>query len=156
MLDCDDTLEGDELTMYTLKGACHCGNIKLEFNTPTSPEALWLRKCSCLFCHKQGNINVADPAGFLTIKIENKENTFFYQMGHKTSDRLFCGNCGVYIGGLMTRDGKSVCVLNANTLDTDIDFSAPTEIDVLAQTSEERILGRMSRWMPFEIVYGSG
>jgi hypothetical protein len=138
--------------MYTLKGACHCGNIKLEFNTPNSPQALWLRKCSCLFCHKQGNINVADPEGFLTIQIENKENTFFYQMGHQTSDRLFCGNCGVYIGGLMTHDGKSVCVLNANTLDTKNDLSAPTQINVSAQNPEERILGRMSRWMPFEIV----
>lgn len=142
--------------MYTLiKGACHCGNIKLEFNTPKSPQALWLRKCSCSFCHKQGNINVADPEGFLTIKIENKKNTFFYQMGHKTSDRLFCGTCGVYIGGLMTHEGKSVCVLNANTLDTNNNLSVPTEINVSAQTPEERILGRMSRWMPFEIVYTS-
>jgi len=142
--------------MYTLKGSCHCGNIKLEFKTLNSPQALWLRKCACSFCHKQGNINVADPEGSLTIIIENKENTFFYQMGHKTSDRLFCGNCGVYIGGLMTHDCKSVCVLNANTLDADNDLSAPTEIKVLAQTPEERILGRMSRWMPFEIVYKSG
>ena len=76
--------------MYILNGACHCGNIKLEFSTPKSPQSLWLRKCPCSFCHKQGNINVADPEGFLKIKIENKENTFFYQMGHKTSDRLFC------------------------------------------------------------------
>lgn len=141
--------------MYTLKGACHCGNIKLEFNTPNSPRVLWLRKCSCSFCHKQGNINVADPEGFLTIKIENKERTFFYQMGHKTSDRLFCSTCGVYIGGLMTYEGKSVCVLNANTLDTDNNLSTPTEINVSSQTPQERVLGRMSRWMPFEIVYKS-
>jgi hypothetical protein len=138
--------------VYILKGSCHCGNIKLEFNTPNSPQALWLRKCSCLFCRKQGNINVADPEGFLKIKIENKGNTFFYQMGHKTSDRLFCGACGVYIGGFMTHEGKSFCVLNANTLDTDNNLSVPTAIDVLAQTPEERILGRMSRWMPFEII----
>ena len=139
--------------MYKLKGACHCGNITLEFNTPNSPETLWLRKCSCLFCHKHGNINVADPEGLLIIKIKNKENTFSYQMGHKTSDRLFCGNCGVYIGGFMTHEGKSVCILNANTLDTDYGLGMPTEINVLTQTPEERILGRMSRWMPFEIVY---
>ena len=74
-------------------------------------------------------------------------------MGHKISDRLFCGHCGVYIGGLMTNADKSLCVLNANTLDSDNNFSAPTEINVSAQTPEERILGRMSRWMPFEIVY---
>jgi hypothetical protein len=141
--------------MYTLKGACHCGNIKLEFNTPNPPQALWLRKCSCSFCHKQGNINVADPEGFLTIKIENKEDTSFYQMGHKTSDRLFCRTCGVYIGGLMTHEDKSVCVLNSNTLDTDNHLSVPTEINVSDQNPEERILGRMSRWMPFEIVYKS-
>jgi len=142
--------------MYNLKGACHCGNIKLELNTPNSPLSLWLRKCPCSFCHKQGNVNVADPDGLLIIKIENRENTFFYQMGHKTSDRLFCGICGVYIGGLMTHEGKSVCVLNANTLDSDIELSAPTEINVSDQTPEERILGRVSRWMPFKIVYEPG
>lgn len=138
--------------MYTLKGACHCGNITLEFNTPNPPDMLWLRKCSCSFCHKQGNINVADPKGFLRIKIEKKENTFFYQMGHKTSDRLFCGVCGVYMGGLMTHQGKSVAVLNANTLETNNSLRTPTEIDVSTQTPEERMQGRLSRWMPFEII----
>jgi hypothetical protein len=147
--------ERDEGTMHTLNGSCHCGNIKLTFTTPNLPKTLWLRKCPCSFCHKQGNINVADPEGFLTIKIENKENIFFYQMGHKTSDRLFCNNCGVYIGGLMTHEGKPVCVINANTLDTDDNLGVPTEINVSTQTPEERVLGRLSRWMPFEIVYKS-
>lgn len=141
--------------MYNLKGACHCGNIALELSTPNAPEALWLRKCPCSFCHKQGNINVADPEGLLTIKIDSKEDTFIYQMGHKTSDRLFCKICGVYIGGLMVHEGQSLCVLNSNTLDSDYTFNPPTEINVSAQTREERIQGRMSRWMPFDIVYHS-
>lgn len=137
--------------MNTLKGACHCGNIQLEFNTPNSPQSLWLRKCPCSFCHKQGNVNVADPEGLLTVKIENKDNIFIYHMGHKTSDRLFCKNCGVYVGGFMTHDGKSVCVLNSNTLDPNSNLSAPTEINVSTQTPEERVQGRLSRWMPFEM-----
>lgn len=136
--------------MYILTGSCHCGNIKLELKTPNPPEALWLRKCPCSFCHKQGNINLADPKGILTLKIDKKEDTFYYQMGHKTSERLFCKVCGVYIGGFMNHEGKSLCVINANILNPNEAFSPPTEINVSNQNPEERIQGRMSRWMPYE------
>ncbi len=142
-----------EIIMHVLNGSCHCGNINLEFKTPNFPESLWLRKCPCSFCRKQGNINVADPEGLLSIHIANKEDTFIYKMGHKTSDRLFCKVCGVYIGGLMTYEGKQVGVLNANTLAPENVLRPPTEINVSAQSPEERIQGRMSRWMPFEIIF---
>lgn len=137
--------------MNTLEGSCHCGNIKLQFTTPNSPQSLWFRKCPCSFCHKQGNINVADPEGLLIINIANKADTFLYQMGHKTSDRLFCKVCGVYIGGIMPKGDKKFGVLNANTLNNANNLKAPTEINVSTQTPEQRVQGRMKRWMPVEM-----
>ena len=73
-------------------------------------------------------------------------------MGHKTSERLICRICGVYIGGFMTCKEKSVCVLNSNVLDQREAFNSPTPINVSSQTSEERIAGRLARWMPFVIM----
>ncbi len=113
---------------------------------------LWVRKCPCDFCAKQGNFNIADPEGKLLVRVKNHENTIHYRMGHKTSDRLICKVCGVYIGGFMKHNDKFVCVLNLNVLEQRELFPSPTPINVSNQTPEERIAGRLLRWMLFEMV----
>ena len=137
----------------TIPGSCHCNNIKLVFKMSKLPQELWVRKCPCSFCTKQGNLNVADPDGFLKVTVNRKSDLFWYQMGHKTSNRLFCNICGVYIGGFMENIEGNVCVLNLNVLDDREGFPAPTSIQVINQTPEERVAGRLTRWMPFELTY---
>tara|TARA_R110000868_G_scaffold8205_3_gene42429 strand:+ start:20127 stop:20570 length:444 start_codon:yes stop_codon:yes gene_type:complete len=136
-----------------LSGNCHCKNIEVAFEISKAPEDLWIRKCPCSFCTKQGNLNVTDPDGLLSVTIHNKTNIFWYEMGHKTSKRLFCNICGVYIGAFMEHAEGNVCVLNSNVLEDRDGLSVPTDIHVIQQTPEERVAGRLIRWMPFELTY---
>jgi hypothetical protein len=146
-----EILQTDGLMNYW-PGSCHCKNIELEFFSGKKPSELWVRKCSCDFCIKQGNYNVADPEGKLRVRIRDHKDTIYYQMGHKTSDRLICKICGVYIGGFMKHSGKSVCILNLNVLEQLELFASPTPINISSQTFDERIAGRLIRWMPFEML----
>ena len=52
------------MTNTTLLGNCHCKNIEILFEISKPPQELWVRKCPCSFCTKQGNLNIADPDGW--------------------------------------------------------------------------------------------
>ena len=53
----------------------------------------------------------------------------------------------------MEHTEANVCVFNLNVLEQREGFLPPTEIHVEDQTPEERIKGRLTRWMPFESTY---
>ncbi len=149
----DTQMEKSNALKKDLLGSCHCKNIELTFSISKPPQDLWVRKCPCSFCTKQGNLNIADPDGMLKIVINKKADIFWYRMGHKTSERLFCKICGVYIGGFMEHEKGNVCVFNLNVLENREGFPPATAIHVEEQTPEERISGRLTRWMPFELTY---
>ena len=50
-------------------GGCHCGNIKLEFESVLSPAALPLRACQCDFCRRQGALSTSDPDGRIRLTV---------------------------------------------------------------------------------------
>ena len=77
------------MTNTTLSGNCHCKNIEILFEISKPPQELWVRKCSCSFCTKQGNLNIADPDGCLKVTINRKADVFWYQMGHKRVNVYF-------------------------------------------------------------------
>ena len=59
--------------MNHLNGSCHCGNIKVAFETALDPQALPLRACQCAFCRRHGGVTTSDPAGRLVIEINDPE-----------------------------------------------------------------------------------
>ena len=42
--------------MTTLTGGCHCGNMRVAFETSLDPRNLPLRGCQCSFCRRHGAV----------------------------------------------------------------------------------------------------
>ena len=90
-------------------GGCHCGALRLEFDTdkPLAPRA-----CQCNFCRERGARWVSDPAGSAMLAIG--PDTVRYRFGTGTADFLICTRCGSCIAAV--HDG-SLAVLNLNTFE---------------------------------------
>jgi len=137
------------MARYRIEGACHCGNISYVFDASQSVAALGLRACQCSFCRAHGARTTSDPKGAMRFKIRDKEKLQRYRFGLKTADFLICRACGVFVGALMTEDGKSYLTVNANT------FKPPPAYDIIAVAKNfgaEDVAGRTSRrsamWTP--------
>ena len=66
-------------------GACHCGAIRVEFETaaPLAPRA-----CQCSFCRKHGARTVSDPEG--TAELRLAPETLRYRFASRAADYLLC------------------------------------------------------------------
>jgi len=63
------------------QGGCHCGNLRIEFETEISPAEIELRACQCTFCRKHGSRAVTDPAGHLAIGAAHGDHLGRYAFG---------------------------------------------------------------------------
>ena len=89
-----------------LRGACHCGQVQVAFETAMSVADLPLRACGCSFCRRHGTKAVADPSGRLTISAPpNGLNR--YRFGLRTADYLICRTCGAYVAAVIAGNGIS-------------------------------------------------
>ena len=67
-----------------LRGACHCGQVEVAFETAMSVADLPLRACGCSFCRRHGTKAVADPNGRLTISAPpNGLNRYRFGLAHR-------------------------------------------------------------------------
>jgi hypothetical protein len=137
------------MARHRIDGACHCGNISYVFDASQSAEALGLRACQCSFCRAHGARTTSDPNGTVNIRVRDTTKLQRYRFGLKTADFLICRACGVFVGALMTEDGKSFVTVNANT------FKPPPRYDIIAvakdfggEDGEGRTARRSARWTP--------
>jgi hypothetical protein len=136
----------------TLRGACHCGNIKVVFETALNPTTLPLRACQCSFCRRHGGVTTSDPAGRLVVEVRQPELLQKYRFALGITDFLICRGCGVYVAAVMESDGRSLGVLNVNVLDEHAPFvRPPTPMEYGAEAVEDREGRRAKVWMPVEI-----
>jgi hypothetical protein len=134
--------------MPTLHGSCHCGQLKLRFESTKEPEQLAVRVCQCTFCLRHGARCTSDPAGKITVDIGEPGVTSRYRFGLKSADFLICGRCGVFIGAFM----DALAVLNLNALDERARFVQPAQpMDYDGESLEERLARRRERWTPAEV-----
>lgn len=136
------------MTVY--KGACHCGGVTVEFETPTDPAALDRRTCQCGFCSRHGAISVTDPKGRIRY-IENTPGALKrYQFGLKSADYILCRHCGVYLGAVMTEDGRDAYATTNIRVYADRDrFKKPPQPIVYEEEGlEARRARRRERWTP--------
>jgi hypothetical protein len=130
-------------------GSCHCGNVRVAFETRTSPEQTQIRLCQCSFCRKHAARAAADPAGHLRIDVADAGGLTRYRFGLATADFLVCGRCGVYVAAVMFADDGAYAVLNVSVLDDRERFSHAgvplvyDEEDVATRTAR-----RKQRWTP--------
>lgn len=137
------------MARHEIVGGCHCGNISYVFDATARVEALGLRACQCSFCRAHGARTTSDPNGTMRIAVRDREKLQRYRFGLKTADFLICRGCGVFVGAVMTTNGKSCITLNANS------FKPPPAYDIIATSKEfgaEDVGGRTARrtamWTP--------
>ncbi|QUD88864.1 GFA family protein [Phenylobacterium montanum] len=133
--------------MARFDGACHCGRLKVAFETP-SPAALSLRACQCSFCRRHGARNVSDPAGSLAISAE-AASLHRYRFGRKGIDMLICGECGTYVAALCEIDGALYATLNITGADIQgLTLGAAEPVDYEEETDAARLARRRAKWTP--------
>lgn len=137
----------------TLHGGCHCGAIRVSFETELDPSALPLRACQCSFCRRHGGITTSDPAGRLVVKVRAPELLQRYRFALGITDFLVCRSCGVYVAATMEAEGRVLGVLNVNVLEEREPFLRSAEpMNYGAENVESRTDRRAKAWMPVELL----
>lgn len=139
------------MTVY--RGACHCGNIRVAFETERKPEDMVPRACQCSFCRKHGTGAVSDTDGQLTFTVRDPDQVHLYRFGQKITDFVICRICGVYVGAHMPDGDGAYGNVMAKVLDDHARF--PTDTQPVVRTGEdeaERRARRREAWSPSAIV----
>ena len=136
----------------TLRGGCHCGNIKVVFETAIDPRALPLRACQCSFCRRHGGVTTSDPSGRLHVQVEQPALLQRYRFALGITDFLLCRTCGVYVAAVMEGRGALLGVVNVNVLDERSAFARAAEpMQYGAENVEDREARRAKVWMPVAV-----
>lgn len=135
-----------------LRGRCHCGNLRFEFETGFTPADLPLRTCQCSFCRAHGAVTASDPRGQVRFTAAEPGLVQHYRFGLGVTDMLICARCGCYVAGVMEMDGRQYATLNANLLDRRAELTmAPVQASYDSETAEQRLARRRQNWTPAEM-----
>jgi hypothetical protein len=141
--------------MKTHQGSCHCGAVRLQFETSLNPEDIEVRACQCSFCIKHGSCAVADPKGRLIISVQDASQLKHYRFGLRTADYLLCASCGVYVAAVTTDDEEPRAVVVINVLDDrDLFNRDPVAVDFDAEDKVVRVARHRERWMLVSVEIG--
>jgi hypothetical protein len=139
----------------THTGGCHCGNLKLEFESLLPAAALPLRACQCTFCRRQGALSTSDPQGVIRLEVADASQLQRYRFGLGITDFLICRRCGVYVMAMMDIDGGRYAVLNANALECRETMTSPVStMEYGGEDEAARLARRKQRWTPVAAVRG--
>ncbi|BAO92099.1 GFA family protein [Caballeronia cordobensis] len=76
----------------TLKGACHCGTVTFEADTPAEPA----KRCNCSLCRRRGAV-MSPPFTRDRLRILSGEDALvLYQFNTRVAKHFFCKHCGIY------------------------------------------------------------
>jgi hypothetical protein len=143
------------IVMRAFTGGCHCGNIRLVFETARAPAELQVRVCTCGFCRRHGSRTISDHGGRLGISVEDPNKLARYRFALRTVDFLVCRACGVYVAAIYADTEGAWATLNVNALDAATAFTAgPTPISYDEETAAERRTRRRTVWTPTTIAIG--
>jgi hypothetical protein len=137
----------------TLEGGCHCGRLRVSFDTARAPTELPLRACQCTFCRRHGGLTTSDPEGEVVLTVAEIPPGGWYRFGTGMTDFWVCPGCGVYVGGYIEVNGQGRAVVNIRALDARDQFTqAPAPMDYGQETREGRIQRRLRVWTPARVV----
>lgn len=84
------------------RGACHCGTVKFEIDSPVTPAA----RCNCSLCRRKGALMTpAFEVDKLRI-LEGEDALTLYQFNSRVAKHYFCRHCGIYPFHQTRRDPK--------------------------------------------------
>ncbi|SKA36814.1 Uncharacterized conserved protein [Enhydrobacter aerosaccus] len=138
------------MTLYN--GSCHCGAIQIRLDSPKQPDQMRVGRCACSFCRRHGARTMGDPASSVEFRTASKD-LIRYRFGLGITDYLLCARCGAYVGAVMQDDGRSIGIVNVNSLDMrDVFDAAPPLHDYDGEDEEHRRLRRRKFWMPATVI----
>ncbi len=130
-------------------GSCHCGNLRLEFESALDPAEMEVRACQCGFCRKHAARAMADPQGLLTVRVADESRLNRYVFGYRTAEYLICRDCGVYVAAATVGEESPRAIAIVNAMDHRQLFArAPLSVTYDSETRTERVERRRDRWMP--------
>jgi len=142
--------------MHELKGGCHCGNIRILYNTGVKPEDARPRACQCAFCRKHNTAAVSDPSGDLTITVGDGDKLSRYRFGLKAADFLICKTCGVYVAAFMPDpdDANGFATLMSAALDERARYGEARSTSYSGEDEAGRRQRRREKWTPARLETG--
>ena len=137
------------LAMNRFNGGCHCGNIRVRFETAHLVSQLPLRACQCRFCRKHAVRTTSDPHGRLFIDVSQPEALSRYSFSLHAAEFLVCARCGVYVGAALSEGHRHVATLNVNVLQDDVFADQqPQPADYQGENAVDRRQRRLRMWTP--------
>ena len=133
--------------MASLTGSCHCGAIRLLFETEKPLEP---RSCQCGFCRRHGARSVSDPDGAAALTLACQP--IRYRFGAHAADYLICPRCGIYMGAMAELDGQFFVTLNLNVFDDAHPELEAEPVSYDGESVEAKVARRRARWTPLTIV----
>jgi hypothetical protein len=114
-------------------GGCHCGNLRVRFETDIAPERIEVRACQCSFCRRHGSSAATDPNGRLTVEFDDAALVSRYVFGLRTSEFLVCRRCGVYVAAVMREGDRAWGTVNLEALEDRTRFGMPVQVSYAAE-----------------------
>ena len=134
------------MSQYT--GGCHCGNIKVSFETEIAPEDFIPRACQCRFCRKHSTRALSDPAGWINLQVHSEADLNRYQFGTKATEFLICKSCGVYVSAYMPDGDVAYGNVMASALDDYNAFGNGVVTDYGDEDEAGKRARRREKWTP--------
>ena len=125
------------------EGGCHCGAVRIVFETERPLSA---RTCECSYCTKQSARYVCDPCG--ETEVRSTVRLSRYRFGHEVSDFLSCPRCGGFVGAVTQGDDGIRSVLNLNLFGDPMLALSATSHNFDGEPADERIDRRKANWTP--------
>ena len=138
--------------MTTYPGSCHCGAVKIQLASDKKPAEMRIGRCACSFCRRHGARTMGDPGG--SVEFRAAPNAVSrYRFGLGITDYLLCGKCGTYVGAIMEDEGRSIGIVNVNTLDIRDTFDPAPPLHVYdGENAEKRRARRRKFWMKATLI----
>jgi hypothetical protein len=138
--------------MTTYNGSCHCGGIQIKFDSTKRPDEMRVGRCACSFCRRHGARTMGDPSGSVEF-FAAAGAVRRYRFGLGITDYLLCAKCGAYVGAVMEDEGRSIGIVNVNSLDIRDTFdAAPPLHNYDGEDVERRRARRRKFWMPATVI----
>ena len=127
-------------------GSCHCGDVRLEYET-SEPLTSWpLRACQCSFCRKHGVVTTSIANATLRIHAApNAIREYTFALG--VTRFQLCARCGTYVAAISEFEGVRYAVVVANVLDCRPELEQPvTTVVYDDENPDTRLQRRSERW----------
>lgn len=133
---------------HAFGGGCHCGKVRVEFETAISAADFHPRACDCTFCIKHGAAYISDPEGRLSIDVQGPDVLGEYRQGSGSARFLLCRNCGVLVAVVFADVAGSYGAVNSRCIDGDVGFGPPQSVSPQQLSAGEKRGRWTALWTP--------